>query len=691
MSAESRNQVNSVIFLGLAGFFLAAGAVAADRPGTVAPAAINPLVSAPPTDVSPPKCASDVCPPPADTKPPAVAPSPPSRSVAAPSPTPPVSADKTAARASANLPTPTPSPPSPAGKLPVAETKVIVSSVPARELAPSATPTPVISVAPPSVRVGTTVDPLLLRPSPTPVKMELRVPPPPVSSPPATTGRTAENIPVANANQERGISANQKPLPPLRLDAEKTVSGASPVPLRPVVANVESARAAPTTATPSGAPAASLPSVQKLSTLPSAALVASPPSPTAPGNIQGNVPSAAVDATAVLLPRETVQPLKSLSALPSAPKTTPANRPSRETDQLLLYWPDAGAAQRDLAKIQREFGIAPAEKTVLNSLGGVVVQFRNISRQDVATLQQRIRQSVPAASVNFNAIYYPDAGPRQYFSGRVGLTVADGPAVSIGIVDGEVFDIPALAKAKIIRRSFLSGGDRPAVASHATAIASLIAGRDQEHGFSGVATAAPLHVASVMRNDGDQDSTTTLLLAKALDWLLAQNVRVINLSLGGPGDPLMAQLFEKLARMPVVIVAAAGNGGPDAPPSYPAAYPGVLAVTATNAADSLYSKANRGSYVALAAPGEDLWVPLPGDGQYVSGTSFAAALTSGAVSRVLALKQEWDSASVRRHLCRYAREIGNSSRTESVSGCGLLQLGAALEPLKPVAVTAGKQ
>jgi subtilisin family serine protease len=61
----------------------------------------------------------------------------------------------------------------------------------------------------------------------------------------------------------------------------------------------------------------------------------------------------------------------------------------------------------------------------------------------------------------------------------------------------------------------------------------------------------------------------------------------------------------------MVLIAAAGNAGPNSPPEFPGAYPSVIAVTATDSRDVLYPGANRGNYIAVAAPGVDVLVPAP--------------------------------------------------------------------------------
>src|SRR4030095_15433885 len=97
--------------------------------------------------------------------------------------------------------------------------------------------------------------------------------------------------------------------------------------------------------------------------------------------------------------------------------------------------------------------------------------------------------------------------------------------------------------------------------------------------------------------------TTTHVLVTAVDWAVKNGARILNMSFVGSRDPAIEQLLEAASQKGIVAVAARGKGGPTAPPAYPAAYPGVIAVTAVDEADRRYEHANRGKYIAVAAPG----------------------------------------------------------------------------------------
>ena len=117
-----------------------------------------------------------------------------------------------------------------------------------------------------------------------------------------------------------------------------------------------------------------------------------------------------------------------------------------------------------------------------------------------------------------------------------------------------------------------------------------------------------------------------MAISQALDWLVSKDVKVINMSLAGPPDKLLERALQKAMEHNVVVVAAAGNGGPTAPPAYPAAYDNVIAVTAVDRFKRVYHKANQGFYISFAAPGVSIWTPdEKSPGKFRSGTSFASA------------------------------------------------------------------
>jgi len=92
----------------------------------------------------------------------------------------------------------------------------------------------------------------------------------------------------------------------------------------------------------------------------------------------------------------------------------------------------------------------------------------------------------------------------------------------------------------------------------------------------------------------------------------------------------------------------------------------------------VYGGASQGDFVALAAPGVDVWVPGADPGRYVTGTSFAAAIASGAGALILAARPTMSKADFLGYVCRNAKDLGRPGR-DQVFGCGLLQVQPALD------------
>ena len=140
---------------------------------------------------------------------------------------------------------------------------------------------------------------------------------------------------------------------------------------------------------------------------------------------------------------------------------------------------------------------------------------------------------------------------------------------------------------------------------HGTSVAGLIAGTGE---FRGMAPGSKIYHARAFEGG---KSTMDIILA-ALDWAAEQDVRIINMSFVGPKNDFLEEACAAARERDIVLVAAAGNNGPKAPYGYPAAYDGVIAVTATDEKDQLMAQANRGPYVFVSAPGVNVIAPVGG-------------------------------------------------------------------------------
>ncbi|WOJ93659.1 S8 family serine peptidase [Congregibacter variabilis] len=242
----------------------------------------------------------------------------------------------------------------------------------------------------------------------------------------------------------------------------------------------------------------------------------------------------------------------------------------------------------------------------------------------------------------------------------------------VGMIDSRVdTQHPALVNSSIHTRSFARPGAE-APEFHGTAIASIIAANSPE--YQGLAPMAEVYAASVFELDGKRgEIASTVSLIRALDWLISSGVDVVNISLAGPPNRLLERALDRASSQDMVVMAAAGNGGPVARPMYPAAYDSVVAVTAVDSAQQVFRLANRGEYLALAAPGVDLRHAQSGGGYAASsGTSFAVPFAVTAAARLSRLSPESDIITM---LLESAMDLGPPGR-DTIYGYGLLTLGS---------------
>lgn len=216
-------------------------------------------------------------------------------------------------------------------------------------------------------------------------------------------------------------------------------------------------------------------------------------------------------------------------------------------------------------------------------------------------------------------------------------------AVKIGMIDTAInTSHPAFSQSRINTNAFTEDNFE-APREHGTAVAGLFVGNSKQ--LTPLLPSATLYAASVFYPRTQHAQGATMMnLVRALNWLAAEHIQVINMSLAGPDNKILAAVLQTLMNSGVTIVAAAGNEGPAAPPVYPAAYEGVIAVTAVDNQQRSYRWANRGDYIDFAAAGVGVLTARASGGFGVqSGTSMAAPVISALIACEIALQKQSSS------------------------------------------------
>lgn len=344
-----------------------------------------------------------------------------------------------------------------------------------------------------------------------------------------------------------------------------------------------------------------------------------------------------------------------------------------EPGEVMVVSADMKEAQQ-LQQTAQGMGLGIKRRTPLGNLGLVVSVLRVPKGTTVADALNQLRQAMPNTWIDANHRYQLEAGNEaRYASQAIAWNPRPGcgAGMPIGLIDTAIDDTQPMFKGRaIVQRSFLASGIVAAPKDHGTATASiLVAGAP-----TGLMPEAQLHAAAVFRSRDKEIDATAEWVVSALDWLVGEKVAVINLSLGGSRNLLVEAAVQRVLERGIVIVAAAGNGGADAAPVYPAAQPGVIAVTALDAKLKPYDRDNRGDYISYAAPGVDVWVAAPGgDGVYATGTSYAAPFVTAVIAEA-----EWSEPGIGRAaldtlLQSKARDLGAPGK-DKVYGWGLIQM-----------------
>lgn len=363
---------------------------------------------------------------------------------------------------------------------------------------------------------------------------------------------------------------------------------------------------------------------------------------------------------------------------------------------------DGTMSVADADALARSHGLERIASQNFQLVSGTVGLFRIIDRRPMDTVRREFAADARVKSVQPNFRYVlqdqktrTEGDPAQYAVAQLRLpqahTLARGMNVTIAVIDSGI-DVKHPELVNSVADSFDALGSKEGPHVHGTGIAGAIVAHARLIGSA--PEARLLAIRAFASTSGAAESTSYVIL-RGLDYAVEHGAQIVNMSFAGPKDPMIERGVAATAARGILLVAAAGNAGAKSPPLYPAANPNVIAVSGTDAQDKLFPASNRGNYIALAAPGADIFLPAPDEKyQITSGTSFSAAYVSGIAALIMERNPALKPNDVRAILTRTARDLGAPGR-DDLFGAGEADAFAAVTavvetPQVPVAAASPK-
>jgi hypothetical protein len=299
-----------------------------------------------------------------------------------------------------------------------------------------------------------------------------------------------------------------------------------------------------------------------------------------------------------------------------------------------------GLSDTQLDTVQAQGFTADRQAAADATLGLDLTVLHDTRDRSTRKAMRILQQAVPGATFTYQHLYLPagDTGAASAASSPAPMPAM--PVRSVGMVDGGVDPADsALAHTHIETH----GCSTTTASRHGTAVAERLVAGDAD----------TLYAADLWCGDAVGGATSGLV--DALAWMDREHVAVINISLVGPDNPVLARAAQAMIARGHVLVGAAGNDGPAAPPLFPAAYPGVIGVGAVDARGRVLPESAGGKQVAFCAPG------VVGSGRdMLRGTSFAAPVVARKAAQLLDAPHPGAADQVLQSLIGEARALDGS-------------------------------
>jgi subtilisin family serine protease len=355
--------------------------------------------------------------------------------------------------------------------------------------------------------------------------------------------------------------------------------------------------------------------------------------------------------------------------------------------QILVTLPDALKPRWTAIdhQLRRQHGLVQTGEFPLATIGVDCLVYQASPQQNLDALLNNLRADKNVVLAEKNQIFdgiqsgeNDEYASISYAPKQIGAdaahAVATGKGIRIAVVDtGLEKDHPDLRGRVIGTSNFVEGGERSFNHDrHGTAVAGVIAATANNHtGIVGIAPDSEISAYKACWYPGDKGEgarCSSWSLAKSIDAAIQQNVKVINLSLAGPPDQLLAKLLEAASKRGISVVAAALEK--HAHPGFPADLPGVIAVISSDTEGAVKAPSWLDELPQVAvAPGVEILTTVPKESyDFVSGSSLATAHVSGIIALLLEIKPSLEPEQIR-WLIINANPDGKPSSLKPIDVC----------------------
>ena len=353
----------------------------------------------------------------------------------------------------------------------------------------------------------------------------------------------------------------------------------------------------------------------------------------------------------------------------------------------------AAIARRNADAISGEYELTEVDRWPIKSLSVYCIVYSVGADKDLERLIAELRADERVESVQKLQLFStsnssPGTYNDQYAKLQHGLqslsisgahVLSKGEGVRVAIIDSSADVGHEDLRGSIAKAEDFTRDDRASDERHGTAVASVIAARaNNEVGIVGIAPSAHIDLLIACWAEPDRDNAIcdSFSLARALDQLVSDPPDVLNMSLAGPHDPLLARIIAALLDRGVIVVAA-DPSGENVEAAFPARLRGVIAARSSGSSTTSDAAAieENDERETVYAPGTQIMVALPDDAyDFRSGSSLAAAHVSGVIALLLAHEPESDREAVLALL--RASQASRIAGAESIDACVALRLAS---------------